>query len=137
MARAPRPVVQSILMLDNFREFQMGPDPFGRTWQAHFRWLQNGISIRHADTIDVKFGVATGGEPFEERIVALPHPVLLDVSKKVGHALTDPWCMKLAALHLKHIFETGEDFEKTVVTLEPDQVEEYARQLQGALAAKR
>lgn len=124
-------------MIDNFREFQMGPDPFGRMWQAHFRWLQNGISIRHADTVDVKFGVSTDDEPFEERIIALPHPELLHVSKKVGHALTDAWCMKLAALHLKHMFETGEDFEKIVVTLEPDQMDEYARRLQDELTAKR
>jgi hypothetical protein len=30
-------------MIDNFREFELGPDPFGRTWQAHFSWLQTGI----------------------------------------------------------------------------------------------
>jgi|SRR5579863_3134462 len=121
-------------MLDNFREFQAGPDPFGRTWQVHFDWLQNGISIRHADTVDVKFGVSTGGEPFEERIIALPHPALLVVSKKVRHALTDPWCMKIAALHLKHMLETGEDMEKTLVTPQAEEIEEYAGELRGALA---
>lgn len=122
-------------MLDNFREFHAGPDPFGRTWQVHFDWLQNGISIRHADTVDVKFGVATGGEPFEERIIALPHPALLAVSKKAGHALTDPWCMKIAALHLKHMLETGEDMEKTLVTPQAQEIEEYAGELRDALAS--
>ena len=122
-------------MLDNFREFQAGPDPFGRTWQVHFDWLQNGISIRHADTVDVKFGVSTGGEPFEERIIALPHPALLAVSKKAGHALTDPWCMKIAALHLKHMLETGEDMEKTLVTPQAQEIEEYAGELRSALAS--
>src|ERR1700686_1499999 len=99
-------------MIDNFREFEVGPDPFGSVWQAPSRWLQTGISIRHADTVDVKFGISTAGEPFEERVIALPHPALLVLSKNVGHPLTDAWCLKLAALHLKHMLENGEDMEK-------------------------
>jgi hypothetical protein len=124
-------------MIDNFREFQAGPDPFDRVWQVHFRWLQTGISIRHADTVDVKFGISTAGEPFEERVVALPHPTLLAVSKTVGHPLTDAWCLKLAALHLKHMLENGEDIEKTLVTMQPAEMEHYARELQWAFAAQR
>ena len=124
-------------MLENFRQFQAGPDPFGRTWQIHFKWLQTGISIRHADTVDVKFAASPEGEPFVERIIALPHPVLLTVSDKVGHRLTDAWCLKIAALHLKHMIESGEDFEKTLVTPLPEEIDRYARQLQDVLAAKR
>ena len=48
-------------MVENFRRFQAGPDPFGRTWEVEYRWLQTGISIRHADTVDVKFRVWTDG----------------------------------------------------------------------------
>ena len=121
-------------MLDNFREFQAGPDPFGRSWQVHFDWLQNGISIRHADTVDVKFGISTGGEPFEERIIALPHPALLAATKNTGHALTDPWCMKIAALHLKHMLETGEDLEKTLVTVAESDIEQHAREIKSGSA---
>ena len=124
-------------MLQNFREFDAGPDPFGRPWHVHFKWLQTGISIRHADTVDVKFAGAPEGEEFEERVIALPHPVLLVVGDKVGHPLTDSWCLKIAALHLKHMIESGEDFEKTLVTPMPEEIEGYARQLQDALAAKR
>ncbi len=124
-------------MLENFRQFQAGPDPFGRTWQVHFKWLQTGISIRHADTVDVKFAASPAGEPFEERIIALPHPILLEVSAKVGHPLTDAWCLKIAALHLKHMIESGEDFEKTLVTPLPEEIDRYARQLQDSLAARR
>ena len=116
--------------MENFREFEVGPDPFGRKWKVHFRWLQTGISIRHADTVDVKFGVSADGEPFEERVIALPHPALLSTSKKAGHPLTDPWCLKLAALHLAHMIETGVDIEKTLVTVELDQMERYAEELQ-------
>ena len=124
-------------MIENFREFQVGPDPFGRTWKVHFSWLQTGISIRHADTVDVKFGISTERQPFEERVIALPHPTLLVVSKNVDHPLTDSWCLKIAALHLKHMLETGEDLEKTLVTLQPEEIDKYARVLQGTLAAWR
>ncbi len=124
-------------MLDNFRQFTVGPDPFGRTWKVHFNWLQTAISIRHADAVDVKFGISTDDQPFDERIVALPHPELLAVSKKTGHPLTDAWCLKIAALHLKRMLETGEDIEKTLVTPQADEIEQYARELQDALAAKR
>jgi hypothetical protein len=123
-------------MPENFRDFTVGPDPFGRTWQAYFRWLQNGISIRHADTVDVKFGISTEGVPSEERVIALPHPDLLALSAKLGHPLTDTWCMKLAAMHLKHMLETGEDMEKTLVTTQPAEIEQYARELADSLVAK-
>ena len=123
-------------MLENFRDFTVGPDPFGRTWQAYFRWLQNAISIRHADTVDVKFGISTEGVPSEERVIALPHPALLALSEKLGHPLTDTWCMKLAALHLKHMLETGEDMEKTLVTTQPGEIEQYARELEHSLVSK-
>jgi hypothetical protein len=85
----------------------------------------------------VKFGIGTAGEPFEERVIALSHPVLLALSEKFGHPLTDTWCMKLAALHLKHMLRTGEDMEKTLVTMQPEEIDRYARQLEESLAAKK
>ena len=123
-------------MIENFRDFKVGPDPFGRTWQAYFRWLQTGISIRHADTVDVKFGISTEGVSSEERVIALPHPALLALSEKLRHPVTDTWCMKLAALHLEHMLETGEDMEKTLVTTQPAEIEQYARELADSLVAK-
>jgi hypothetical protein len=106
-------------MAENNRRFEAGPDPFGRTWQVEFRWLQTAISIRHSDTIDVKFVIWTEGEPKQEKVIALPHAGLLELSAKTGHPLTDPWCLKLAATHLRHMIESGEDLEKTLVTLGP------------------
>ncbi len=119
-------------MADNFRRFQAGPDPFGRTWEVEFRWLQTGISIRHADTVDIKFIVWTEGEPKQEKVLALPHPDLLTLSGHTGHPLTDPWCLKLAALHLRHMIESGEDLEKTLVTLSPADLERAASLAQPA-----
>ena len=108
-------------MLENFRRFQAGPDPFGRTWEVEFRWLQTGISIRHADTVDVKFIVWIAGadgskQEMQERIIAMPHPALLELSQESGHALTDPWCTRLAARHLAYSYESGEDLEKALIT---------------------
>jgi hypothetical protein len=122
-------------MPDNVRRFQAGPDPFGRTWEVEFRWLQTGISIRHADTIDVKFVVWTegaDGEAKQEKIVALPHALLLALAAKAGHALTDPWCLKLAGRHLRYMISSGEDLEKTLVTLSAPDLERAAGVLQAA-----
>jgi hypothetical protein len=118
-------------MAENFRRFEAGPDPFGRTWQIEFRWLQTGISIRHADTVDVKFVVWTADEhnpeSKQEKILALSHPALLALAEKTGHPLTDGWCLMLAARHLKFMVESGEDLEKTLVTLAPHDLERAAQ----------
>ena len=115
-----------------FRHFT-APDLFGSPIEVEFRWLQNGISIRHADTVDVKFEIVMEGRR-QERVLALPHPQLLRVSAESGHPITDPWCSRMAALHLKHMIESGDDFEKTLVTLTGDQMNEYAKQLKPELA---
>ena len=94
-----------------------------------FRWQQNGITIRHADTIDVKFDVWTADEPRQERVIALRHPDLLRLSKETGQILSDAWCMKLAALHLKHMIETDEDMERTLVTPPYAKLVQYQKQL--------
>jgi len=125
-------------MSDQTRLFEAGPDPFGRMWKVQFRWLQTGISIRHADTVDVKFAVSSDGIGPEEKIVALPHPALLELVGKTGRKLTDPYCMRLAALHLRHMIETSEDMEKTLVTVSPAELAAYDQQLPGeAVASKK
>src|SRR5581483_3189062 len=96
----------------NFRQFEAGPDPFGRKYQVLLKWLQTAISIRHADTVDVKF-VITGEDGGQtQKTIALPHASLQMVSKETGRAMDDPWCARIAALHLLHLIETGEDMEK-------------------------
>ncbi len=116
-------------MSDQGRLFEAGPDLFGRMWKVQFRWLQTGISIRHADTVDVKFLVTPDGGPPEEKVIALPHPALLKLSADQGRKLTDPLCMRIAAEHLKHMVETSEDMDKTLVTLTSDELAAAVRQL--------
>jgi hypothetical protein len=123
-------------MSDQSRLFDAGPDPFGRVWRVQFRWLQTGISIRHADTVDVKFFVTPeGGEP-QEKVVAMPHPVLLSLAKENNRKLTDPLCMRLAAAHLKHMIETSEDMDKTLVTVSAKELTAYDRQLHSSSSQK-
>jgi hypothetical protein len=94
-----------------------------------FRWQQNGITIRHADTVDVKFNVWTAGEPEQEKVIALRHPDLLRLSRETGQILSDAWCMKLSALHLKYMIETDEDMERTLVTAPYAKLVQYHKQL--------
>ncbi len=114
--------------MQNFREFEAGPDPFGRSWRVLFKWMQSAISMRHSDSMDVKFILRREDEE-QEKVVALMNPDLLDLSGKTGHALTDPWCSRLAALHLKHMIESGEDMEKDLVTPTPEQLAACAAQV--------
>jgi len=119
-------------MSESFRRFEAGPDPFGRRWQVEFRWLQTGISIRHADTVDVKFILWAEGEPKQEKVIALPHPMLLALAQKTGHLLTDAWCLKLAGQHLRTMVSSAEDAEKTLVTLSAAELETASGLLQPA-----
>ncbi|HEY7306405.1 MAG TPA: hypothetical protein VH601_19935 [Bryobacteraceae bacterium] len=118
-------------MSDQSRLFQAGPDPFGRTWNVQFRWLQTGISIRHADTVDVKFFVTPEGGQAEEKVIALPHQALLNVTSGRGHKLSDPYCLRMAATHLRHMIETSLDMDKTLVTVTPEEIMAYDQQSTG------
>src|SRR6185437_3163203 len=113
------------------RRFQAGPDPFGRMWNVQFRWLQTGISIRHADTVDVKFFATPDGGESAVKVISLPHAALLQLASSRGRKLSDPYCLRLAAAHVRHMIETSEDVEKALVTLTPEEIGVYDQQLSG------
>ena len=115
-----------------FREFKAGPDPFGRKFQVMFKWLQTAISLRNADTVDVKFILTDENGGRTEKTIALPHASLLEVSRETGRNMDDPWCARLAVLHLLHVVETGEDMEKDLVTVLPADLKRYAGELARA-----
>jgi len=119
-------------MISDFREFSVGPDLFGRTYRVEFVWLQTAISIRHSDSIDVKFFLDDGSSR-EEKVIAIMYPHLLELSKKTGHEIYDGWVMKLAAVHLKWMIETGEDAEKTLVTMSPSDLERAQAELEASV----
>jgi len=116
----------------NFRQFEAGPDPFGRKFQVMLKWLQTAISIRHADTVDVKFVLVDENEGRSEKTIALQNADLITVSRDTGRKIDDPWCARLAALHLKHLIETGEDMEKDLVTVTPADLMRYAEREKSA-----
>jgi hypothetical protein len=116
----------------NFRQFEAGPDPFGRKFQVMFKWLQTAISIRHSDTIDVKFVLVDENEGRTEKTIAMQHADLMTVSNETGRKMDDPWCSRLAAAHLIHLIETGEDMEKDLVTMTLPDLRRNAEQEKGA-----
>ncbi len=124
----------------NFREFETGPDPFGRKFQVLLKWLQTAISIRHADTVDVKFVLTGDDGERSEKTIALPHAELQEVSRATSRPMEDAWCGRIAALHLLHLVATGEDMEKDLVTLTRQEIEQWAaevaREEQAVLHAK-
>ena len=113
----------------NYREFDAGPDPFGRKFHVYFKWLQPAISLRHADTVDVKFVIAEEGGASVEKTIAMQHADLVRLSKENSRRLDDPWSARLAAIHLVHLISTGEDIEKDLVTVTPADLKRYAAEL--------
>jgi hypothetical protein len=122
-------------MLENPRTFQ-ATDPFGRTWSAEFRWLQNAISIRHADAVDLKYFLSSDEEK-REIVIALPHADLRAAATRSARELTDSWCLHLASLHLREMIRTWEDMDKTIVTLSPRDLDRWAGILAQALEETR
>ena len=117
-------------MVENFRHFTTGPDPFGRSWKVTFRWQQNAISIRHADAIDVKWEIslveAEQEKEEQEKVVALPLPILMKIAAEQQRAITDSWCMKLGGLHLIEMISTWQDMDKQLVTANYEELSAYA-----------
>ncbi len=119
-------------MIENFRHFEVR-DSFGQVWGVEFLWLQTAISIRHSDSVDVKFALTSGAERVE-KVIALSNPDLLAISRAAGRPITDPWCSRLAALHLARVIETGEDMEKALINVRADDLEAHSAQLRKRAA---
>jgi hypothetical protein len=113
----------------NYRQFEAGPDPFGRKYQVYFKWLQTAISLRHADTVDVKFILEDEAGTRSEKTIALPHADLLRISTGSGRKMDDPWCAQLAGLHLLYLVSSGEDMEKDLVTVPFSKLQRDAAEL--------
>ena len=121
--------------MENFRRFEAA-DPYGRTWLVEFRWQQNAITIRHADAVDVKFQLIQGEDAIE-KVIALPHPDLVEYSKNSGRPLTDARAMKLAALHVKEMIETDRDMDKTLVIASLKDLERHGAKLDAPAPVRR
>ena len=115
--------------MQSFRQFEAGPDPFGRKFQVLFKWLQTAISLRHSDSVDVKFILIDESGARTEKTIAVPQADLPRVAAEAGRQVDDAWCSRLAGLHLLHLVRTGEDMEKDLVTVAPADLTRYASEL--------
>ena len=122
--------------MQNFRDFACGPDPFGRMWQVQLKWLQTAISIRHSDTVDVKFVLRSDGE-VTQKTIAIPHLALLQTAERLQVTMSDAWCARIAVAHLRFLIESGDDMDKDLVTLDAAQVSGYAEDVGRAEPALR
>ena len=113
----------------NFREFEAGPDPFGRKFQVLLKWMQTAISIRHSDTVDAKFILIEENGGRTAKTIAMPHAELLRVSRETKRPMDDAWCGRIGALHLQYLVATGEDMEKDLVTLTGAEIEQYSSEI--------
>jgi hypothetical protein len=123
-------------MMLNFRQFEAGPDPFGRKFQVLFKWLQTAISLRHSDTIDVKFILTSEDGASIEKTIAIPDADLRRAAAAQTRSVDDAWCARLAQLHLLHLVQTGEDMEKDLVTVPFADLQNYAAELARHEAAE-
>jgi hypothetical protein len=110
--------------MENFRDFQAGPDPFGRLWSVQFKYLQTAISIRHSDSVDVRFILESGEERMQKTIV-IPLADIRAYAARTGRKVSDAWCSRLAMCRIREVIQTAEDFEKDYIAATPTEIERY------------
>jgi hypothetical protein len=107
----------------NYREFKAQSTLTGQDYQCRFVYLQTAISLRHSDTVDVKFRVNGEGV-----VVALPHTAWGEYENRAKRPLTDERAACVAAGILKESLERGDDVE--LLELNPA-AEEVVRRAMG------
>jgi len=112
-------------VIENFRDFEAGPDPFGRTWHVQFKYLQTGISIRHSDSVDVCFILDDGESPLNKKTVVIQNADIRAYAARTGRPVSDPWCSRIAMCKLRYVIETAEDLEKDYLPVTAREIEEY------------
>jgi hypothetical protein len=110
--------------MQNFRDLNLGPDPFGRTWHAQFKYLQTGISIRHSDSVDVCYMLDNGDEQ-TRKIVVIQNADIRAYGARTGRPVSDAWCSRIAMCKLRYVIETAEDLEKEYLPVTAQEIEEY------------
>ena len=108
--------------MENFRDFHVA-DPFGSDWHVQFKYNQNGISIRHSDSVDVGYILSNGTQTMK-RVVVLHHPMLLAYTQRTGRALTDTWCSRIAAIKLTRTIAEAGDLDREFLQVSPGELAE-------------
>ena len=82
--------------MENFREFQVDRSLRPRL-DAQFKYLQTGISIRHSDSVDVRYILDSGDENSCRRRSFSIHADLATYSGRTSaRKISDAWCSRLA-----------------------------------------
>jgi hypothetical protein len=110
--------------MENFRDFEAGIDPFGRTWHAQFKYLQTAISIRHSDSVDVRY-VLDNGEEQVQKTVVIPNADIRAYAARTERPVSDAWCSRIAMCKLRYAIETAEDLEKDYLLVTAREIEEF------------
>jgi len=90
----------------SYEEFSVVSSIDGKQYSCRFHTLMTAISLRHSDTVDVKFLV--GGKPV---VVALPHNAFAEYRQRTGRPITDAMAIQIAGLFLRELLEK-EGFEE-------------------------
>ncbi len=114
----------------NYRHFEVRSRLNNQVYRCHFVYLQTAISLRHSDTVDVKFLVDGTGV-----VVALPHMAWVEYQNKTGRPLTDDLAAQVAAALLTEALERGDDMELLDLSPPADRVLERALELREKLPA--
>src|SRR5262249_3665799 len=90
----------------DYRDFQVRSSLTQQDYHCQFVYLQTAISLRHSDTVDVKFRVNGEGV-----VIALPHTAWVEYQHRTGQPLTDQLAAQVAASLLQEALERGDDVE--------------------------
>jgi hypothetical protein len=111
--------------MENFRDFEAGPDPFGRMWHAQFKYLQTGISIRHSDSVDVCYILDAGEAQAQRKTIVIQNADIRAYGARTGRPVSDAWCSRIAMCKLRYVIETAEDLEKDYLPVTAHEIEEF------------
>lgn len=111
--------------MENFRDFEAGPDPFGRKWHVLFKFLQTAISIRHSDSVDVRFILSNGEESMQKTVVLRNADLRAWAAAQSGRRISDTWCSRVAMCKIRRAVETFEDIENDYMQVTPREIEEF------------
>jgi hypothetical protein len=115
--------------MENFRNFEAGPDPFGRTWHVLFKFLQTAISIRHSDSVDVRFILTSGEETLQKTIVLQNADLRAWEMASSDRKLSDTWCSRVAMCKLRRSIETAEDLDKDYMMVTRQELDEFGAEI--------
>lgn len=114
-----------------YEEFSVSSPLDGKNYHCRFQTLMTGISLRHSDTVDVKFLVNGKGT-----VIALPHSALAEYRRQQGRGLTDADVIQIAGLFLMQLLKTGNWVDEPLVTGSAQQTLDLAQRIHASVSGQ-